>query len=275
MTAAGDLPSILQTKLFRIPLSKDHVYRPHLLERLQQVKQYPLTVVCAPAGYGKSVLMSSWAQHCDCHIAWLSLDEDDNDLGLFEAYFLAALNSVIPSFGNALMTIANGARLPPAPVFVNLLFDELSLLEDDIVLMIDDYSVIVNDDVHGLIAELMNHPHPKLHLVLGTRYDPPLPFDEWRARDRLLEFRSVDLRFSLEETRTFLQQAIDVPLSEDTIAALHAKTEGWAAGLRLVTLSFSRVGICRRLHRRWVGVVHHHPGDRNHHRHNLRYALRR
>jgi LuxR family maltose regulon positive regulatory protein len=95
--------------------------------------------------------------------------------------------------------------------------------------------------VHGLIAELMNHPHPRLHLVLGTRHDPPLPLNEWRARDQLLEFRSVDLRFSLEDTRTFLQQAIDVPLDEETIAALHAKTEGWAAGLRLAILSFSRI----------------------------------
>ena len=99
MTAAVDQTSILQTKLFRAPLPKDHVLRPHLLERLQQVKQHPLTVVSAPAGYGKSVLLSSWSEQCDCHSAWLSLDENDNDLGSFESYFLAALQSVIPSFG--------------------------------------------------------------------------------------------------------------------------------------------------------------------------------
>ncbi len=241
MTAAGDLPSILQAKLFRAPLSKDHVHRPYLLERLQQVKRHPLTIVSAPAGYGKSILLSSWSQQCDCDNAWLSLDKEDNDPSLFEGYFLAALNSVIPSFGNELMTMVDGARLLPAPVFVDTLFDELNLLEDDIVLIIDDYSVIANDDVHGLIAELMKHPHPRLHLVLGTRHDPPLPLNEWRARGQLLELRSVDLRFSLEETRTFLQRAIDVPLGEDTIAALNAKTEGWAAGLRLATLSFSRI----------------------------------
>jgi len=117
VTAAGDLPSILQTKLFRVPLSKDHVHRPHLLERLQQVKRYPLTIVSAPAGYGKSVLLSSWSEHCDCHSAWLSLDEEDNDLGLFESYFLAALNCVIPSFGNELMAMEEGARMPvPLPI---------------------------------------------------------------------------------------------------------------------------------------------------------------
>jgi len=241
VTAASDQKSILKTKLFRVPISEDHVHRPHLLERLEQVKRHPLTVVSAPAGYGKSVLLSCWSQRCDCHSAWLSLDEEDNDLGLFESYFLAALNRVIPSFGNELMDIVEGARLPPAPVFVPMLFDELSLLEEDIVFMIDDYGVIANDDVHGLIAELMNHPHPRLHLVLGTRYDPPLPLNEWRARDQLLEIRSVDLRFSLGETRAFLERATEVPLDEETIAALHNKIEGWVTGLRLAALSISRV----------------------------------
>lgn len=241
MTAASDQKSILKTKLFRVPISEEHVLRPHLLERLEQVKRHPLTVVSAPAGYGKSVLLSCWSQRCDCHSAWLSLDEEDNDLGLFESYFLAALNRVIPSFGNELMDIVEGARLPPPPVFVPMLFDELSLLEEDIVFMIDDYGVIANDDVHGLIAELMNHPHPRLHLVLGTRHDPPLPLNEWRARDQLLEIRSVDLRFSLGETRAFLERATEVPLDEETIAALHNKIEGWVTGLRLAALSISRV----------------------------------
>jgi LuxR family maltose regulon positive regulatory protein len=241
VTAAGDQTAILQSKLFRAPLPKDHVLRPHLLERLQLVKQHPLTIVSAPAGYGKSVLLRSWSQQCDCQCAWLSLDEEDNDLALFESYFLAALNSVIPSIGNELIALSGGARLPPPPVFVDRLFDELSLLKDDIVLMIDDYGVVANDDVHEFIAELMNQPHPRLHLVLITRHDPPLPLHEWRARDQLLELRSVDLRFSLEETRAFLQQAIDVPLDEETIVALNAKTEGWAAGLRLAILPFSRI----------------------------------
>jgi len=241
MTAAGDQKSILQTKLFRVPLSEDHVQRPHLLEQLQQIKRHPLTVVSAPAGYGKSILLSSWSQQCDFHSAWLSLDDEDNDLGSFESYFLAALNRVIPSFGDELMAMVGGARLPPTPVLVNMIFDELDLLEDDIVLIIDDYGVIANEDVHSLIAELMKHPHPRLHLVLGTRHDPPLPLNDWRAREQLLEFRSVDLRFSLEETRTFLQRTTDVLLDEEAIVALHHKIEGWVAGLRLAALSLSRV----------------------------------
>jgi LuxR family maltose regulon positive regulatory protein len=188
MTATGDLPSILQTKLFRAPLSEDHVQRPHLLERLQQVKQRPLTIVSAPAGYGKSVLLSSWSQQCDGHSAWLSLDENDNDPGSFESYFLAALQNVIPSFGQGLMEATAGARVPPTPVFVEIIFRELGQIENDIVLMIDDYGVITNDDVHQLIIELMQHPHPKLHLVLSTRYDPPCRSTNGARAINLLKF---------------------------------------------------------------------------------------
>ncbi|UCF29316.1 MAG: hypothetical protein JSW42_06480, partial [Chloroflexota bacterium] len=241
MTIAGDQISILQTKLFRVPLSEDHVKRPHLLERLEQIKQHPLTVVSAPAGYGKSVLLSSWSEQSDGHSAWLSLDGEDNDLGTFVSYFLAALNRVIPSFGDELMDIVGGARLLRTPILVNTIFDEFNRLEDDIVLIIDDYGVIANDDVHGLITELMKFPHPRLHLVLGTRHDPPLPLNEWRARDKLLEFRSIDLRFSLAETRTFLHRVIKEQLDEETIVALHGNIEGWVAGLRLATLTFSGV----------------------------------
>ena len=240
MAVTGALPSIRQTKLFRPPLMEDYVPRPQLRERLKQVGRRPLTLICAPAGYGKSVLMSAWLEQCDCYSAWLSLDENDNDLGAFESYLLAALNSAIPSFDDELMTVLSGARLPPTPVFVEMLFDELSRLKNDVFLMLDDYGVIANDEIHELINELMRHPHPKLHLILGTRYNPPLPLNEWRVHDQLVEIRSVDLRFSYQESRSFLQRVIDVPLDEDTIISVHAKTEGWVAGLRLAALSFSR-----------------------------------
>lgn len=239
MAVTGALPSILQTKLFRPPLIEDYVPRSRLRDRLKQVGRRPLAIVCAPAGYGKSVLMSAWLKQCECNSAWLSLDENDNDLGAFESYLLAALHSAIPSFDDELMALLSGARLPPTPVFIEMLFDELGRLENDVFLMIDDYHVITNDDIHELINELMRHPHPRLHLILGTRYNPPLPLSEWRVRDQLIEIRSIDLRFSLEESKTFLQRVIDVALDEDTITTVHAKTEGWIAGLRLAALSFS------------------------------------
>jgi LuxR family maltose regulon positive regulatory protein len=242
MPVTGGRSPLLQTKLFRTSISEDHVHRPRLVERLKQVGRYPLTIVSAPAGYGKSVLLSCWLEQCDCHGAWLSLDEDDNDLGSFESYFLAALQSAVPSFGNELMDLVGGARLPPTAVFVERLFGELDRLENDIFLMLDDYGAIVNEDVHEFISELMHHPHPRLHLVMATRYDPPLALSEWRGRKQLIEIRPIDMRFSLEETRAFLRRAIDPQLDEDTILALHDKTEGWIAGLRLAALSFTRLG---------------------------------
>ena len=120
MTEARDKTSILQMKLFRAPLSEDHMQRPHLLKRLQQIKQRPLTIVSAPAGYGKSLLLSSWSRQCDCHTAWLSLDEEDNDLGTFESYFLAALNRVIPSFGDETIFVNNEN---------NIIFEQVEFVE--------------------------------------------------------------------------------------------------------------------------------------------------
>ena len=241
MGIAGSLPTILQTKLYRPPLMDDYIPRQRLHERLEQVGQRPLTIVSAPAGYGKSALLSAWFEQCKCRNAWLSLDENDNDLGVFESYFLAALRSAIPSFGDGLLDLLDSAQLPPPQLFIEMLFAELGRLQDNVFLMIDDYGAITNDVVHEFIIELMRRPPPNLHLVLGTRYDPPLPLNDWRACSHLLEIRSVELRFSLEETSCFMQQAVDSPLDEQTIVALNEKTEGWIAGLRLAALSFSRV----------------------------------
>ena len=241
MSAVGNPLPVLQTKLYRPRTTQDYVRRSRLNDRLKQIERHPLTLVSAPAGYGKSVLLSAWLEQCSCPGAWLSLDENDNDLGTFESYFLAALRSAIPSFGDGLLDLLDSTSLPPTRTFVEMLFTELSRLDEGMFLMIDDYGVITNDAVHAFISKLMRHPHPNLHLVLITRYAPPLPLNEWRANSQLVEIRNFELRFSLEETRSFLQQAIDAPLDEKTIAALHEKTEGWAAGLRLAALSFSRI----------------------------------
>ena len=241
MDTAGSLPTILQTKLYRPPLMEDYIPRQRLHERLGQVALRPLTIVSAPAGYGKSALLSAWFEQCKGPNAWLSLDENDNDLGVFESYFLAALRSAIPSFGDGLLDLLDSAQLPPRQYFIEMLFAELGPLQDDVFIMIDDYGVITNDAVHELIIELMRRPLPNLHLVMATRYDPPLPLNDWRACSHLLEIRSVELRFSLEETRCFMQRAVDGPLDEKTIVALNEKTEGWIAGLRLAALSFSRI----------------------------------
>ena len=132
-------------------------------------------------------MLSAWLEQCSCPGAWLSLDGNDNDLGIFESYFLAALRSAIPSFGDGLLDLLDSTSLPPTRTFVEMLFAELSQLDEGIFLMIDDYGVITNDAVHAFISELMRHPHPNLHLVLITRYAPPLPLNEWRANSQLVE----------------------------------------------------------------------------------------
>ncbi len=241
MSAVGNPLPVLQTKLYRPRITQDHVDRSRLNGRLKQIERHPLTLVSAPAGYGKSVLLSAWLEQCAGHGAWLSLDINDNDLSSFVSYFLAALRSAIPAFGDDLSDLLVSASLPPVQTFVEMLFAELSRLDEDIILMIDDYGVITDDAVHEFIIELMRHPHPSLHLVMSTRHDPPLPLNEWRARNQLVEIRNIELRFSLAESKSFLQRTVDTHLDEETITALHAKTEGWAAGLRLAALSFSRV----------------------------------
>ena len=148
-------------------------------------------------------------KECGCHGAWLSLDDNDNDLGSFVNYFLAALRSAIPSFGDDLVGLLDSASLPPTHALIEMLFAELSRMDEDIVLIADDYSAITNDAVHAFIIALMRYPHAKLHLVLSTRHDPPLPLSEWRARSQMLEIRTPELRFSPEETRSFLRQAAD------------------------------------------------------------------
>ncbi len=241
LAVTGPLPLILQTKLFRPTLIEDYVRRPELHDRLELVRRRPLTVVCAPAGYGKSVLMGAWLEQCDCYSAWLSLDEGDNDLNVFETYLLSAIQGAVPSLDNSLEDALRGASQLPTPLFAEMLCELLNRLDRDLLIMIDDYGVITNSAIHELINELMRHPHPRLHLILGTRYDPPLPLSQWRIHDQLVEIRSMDLRFSLEESSTFLQRVIGETLDEDMIRTVHKKTEGWVAGLRLAALSFSRI----------------------------------
>jgi LuxR family maltose regulon positive regulatory protein len=234
--------SLLLTKLYPPPLTEDYIPRQRLGERLKQVDQRPLTLVSAPAGYGKSTLLSAWLNEWACPGIWLSLDERDNDLGSFAGYMVAAIRTLYPIFGEKMLAILDGAIIPNASTYVQMLCTELESLEEGIVLILDDYGSISSDDVHAFIEELLRHPHPHIHLVLLTRHDPPLPLSDWRARNLIVEIRSHELRFSLEETTRFLQQAMDGQLDEAMIAILNDITEGWAAGLRLAALSFLHKG---------------------------------
>ena len=228
---------ILSTKLHRPPLAKDHLHRQHLLDRLEKNVHRPLTLVSAPAGYGKSTLLSCWLESCDLLSGWVSLDENDNDLRVFLSYFLAAVRTQFPDACNKTNAMLNSSALPSGSVLTHSLVNELDQIGSSFVLVLDDYHAISDKTIHGLIAELLQHPPGPLHLVLSSRVDPPLPLASFRARNQMTEIRVRDLRFSPEETGAFLEQLIGAPVDDIAAAILQEKTEGWITGLRLALLS--------------------------------------
>ncbi len=237
MTNKSPNPALIRTKLYRPPLPADWVPRPQLLERLHQERQRPLTLISAPAGFGKSTLLSAWLEHCGWRSAWLSLDKGDNDLGTFLSYIVAAIKSLFPEFGTDTQALLNTVSVPPLPVIVGGLSNDLDELNEPIILALDDYHVIHNPAIHDLLTALLKHPPRALHLMLASRHDPPLPINVLRARAAVFEIRSQDLRFSLEETLAFLRQTLDPQIDAAQATLLKQKTEGWVAGLRLAALS--------------------------------------
>jgi len=233
---------LLRTKFYRPLIGKDHLYRQRLLERLNRNSNRPLTLVSAPAGYGKSTLISCWLESCNVPNAWLSLDENDNDLRFFLSYFIAAIQTILPVAGGQMKGLINAAELPPLETVSFTLVNELDLIEEEFILVLDDYHLITEKAVQHLIIDLMKHPSHAMHLVLITRRDPRLPLTTLRARGQMTEIRVEDLRFSASETVTFLNQTMGFPADEATAAFLEKKTEGWAVGLRLAALSLRQRG---------------------------------
>ncbi len=234
----ADSPTIplIRTKLLRPPVDGDHVHRSSLLKRLDQRLQRPLTLVTAPAGYGKSTLVSCWLGACDIPAAWLSLDETDNDLHLFLSYLLAAVQTVSPAAGKEIQSILNASELPPLSILTSILANELDQIEQTFIIILDDYHVIQNKVIHDLIIKILKHPPRAMHLVLVSRVDPPLPLASLRAKGEMTEIRVQDLRFSLEETAEYLQKMMGKTFEESVVALFEEKSEGWVTGLRLAAL---------------------------------------
>jgi LuxR family maltose regulon positive regulatory protein len=233
-------PPLIRTKLHRPPMTKDHLRRERLLDRLEKNRQRPLTLVSAPAGYGKSTLLSCWLESCDVPSAWISLDNNDNDLRVFLAYLLAAVQTQFPAAGQKTGALLNSSKLPPLSVMAHSLINELDQIDRSFLLVLDDYHVISDQAAQGLIAELLQHPPGPLHLVLSSRVDPMLPLARFRARGQMTEIRARDLRFSREETKIFLDLLMGVPVDGNTAAVLEQKNEGWVTGLRLSGLFLRR-----------------------------------
>ncbi len=236
-TALGD--RLLIAKL-RIPCADPSVSRPRLVERIEAGLRRPLTVLAAPAGSGKSTLFSAWARTTGRAVAWLSLDEGDNDPVLFLTYLTAALGQAEPGLGSATRRLL-GATYPPGPTAaMSALVEEIEESETvggEIALVLDDYHVIEDPGVHDAVTFLIDHLPPRLRLLVAGRSDPALPVARLRGRNQLTEFRADDLRFTTEEAALLLVDLAGGSLAETDVAALTERTEGWAAGLVLAGLS--------------------------------------
>jgi LuxR family maltose regulon positive regulatory protein len=213
------------------------VTRARLRQRLDEGLRRKLILIAAPAGFGKTTLLSSWIGATGLPAAWLSLDEADNDPVRFLAYFIAALQSVASEIGAGALNALQSAQPPPTEVILTTLLNDISSLSEDFIVVLDDYHLIESEPVDRALLFLLEHLPPQLHLVIATRQDPPLPLARLRARGQLTELRAGDLRFAADEAAEFLNQTMGLNLSATDIAALEARTEGWIAGLQLAALS--------------------------------------
>jgi len=240
---------ILATKLY-IPTPRAKIIlRPRLIERLNEGLQRKLTLISASAGFGKTTLVSEWAASCGQPVAWLSLDEGDNDPARFLIYLVTALQSIVANIGTGVLGALQSHQPPSIESILTALLNEITTIPDNpatrpfgqsgqrFILVLDDYHIIDSKPVDSALTFLLEHLPPQIHLVIATREDPPLPLARLRVRGQLNELRAADLRFTPAEAAEFLNHIMGLSLSVENIAALEARTEGWIAGLQLAAIS--------------------------------------
>ncbi len=230
---------VLATKLYIPPSRRRVVLRPRLVERLNEglAAGHRLTLVSAPAGFGKTTLVSEWVAGCGRPVAWLSLDEGDRDPSRFLTYLIAALQTVAPGIGEGELTVLQSPQPPPPESTLTALLNDVTTIPIAVVLVLDDYHVLDARPMDDALVFLVEHLPPQVHLVIATREDPALPLARLRARGQLTELRAADLRFTPSEAAAFLNQVMNLDLAAAEIAALEARTEGWIAGLQLAAIS--------------------------------------
>jgi LuxR family maltose regulon positive regulatory protein len=234
------------------------VERSRLLDELDAVFSHPLTLVSAAAGSGKTTLLSAWVaasprvlprggtkrsaepRGAEPAFAWLSLDEPDNDPIRFWLSVIAALRTCLPTRGEAAQELLHSPQAPPLWTILSTLLGEMEQVDRDIILILDDYHVISDQAIHDSLLALLDHAPANVHLVLSTRTNPALPLSRFRVRSQMIEVRDQDLRFTQKEATSFLVEGMGLPLSEEEVATLAARTEGWIAGLQLAALSLRK-----------------------------------
>jgi len=232
-------PLLIRSKLERPPLPGRLVPRPRLLERLHAASAAGVTLIVAPAGYGKTTVALQWLDTFAGEVAWLSLDRADRDRDRFARYLVAALGETSGAGFDACRALLEAHARPPWSYFGETLVAELEGLSEPTVLVLEDYHLIDAPEVHDLVELMVHRSPPSLHIAVMTRVDPPWPLARWRTQGWLNELRARDLRFSIEETGEFFASTAGLTLSRATVESLHRRTEGWIAGLRLAQLSLA------------------------------------
>src|SRR5512135_447346 len=233
--AAAD--SLLRTKLFVPAVRSRQVDRPRLIEKLNGDLDKALILVSAPAGYGKTTLVSSWLHEIGIPSGWLSLDEQDNEPRRFLQYLVAAIRTVVPTVPGDAVQMLGGKSPAALQTLLTALINEISAQSEPLLLVMDDLHVIHAQPVLDALGFLLEHIPPELHLVLLSRSDPPLPLGRMRARNQVLDVRAEHMRFDPGEVAIFLRDVMDLDLTADDVATLEARTEGWVVGLQLAALS--------------------------------------
>ena len=230
------IDSILTTKL-AIPSTRGEIVpRPRLLQMLGKPPR-PLTLISAPAGFGKTTLMANWLNHVNLPVAWLSLDSDDNDPNRFVSYLIASIKSVKPEFGNAVFKTLRSSNTPSMTTLLASLINEINGFNQRFIFVLDDFQQVTQTEIHDLLVYLLDHQPPQMCLAMTSRTEPPLALPRLRVRQQLAEVKETDLRFTLDETQDFLNKLMGLDLDAADIAVLEHRTEGWIAGLQLAALT--------------------------------------
>jgi LuxR family transcriptional regulator, maltose regulon positive regulatory protein len=237
----GNMNSLVATKVQIPPSASRSVLRQHLIDAIEtELPGLKLILVAAPLGYGKTTLLSQWAHSSRFPVAWLSISGEELDLERFIRYFFNAWEKVQPGIRESTSGVLLEGSTPDMQALLSTLANLANEIREHVVFVLDDYHLIDNPSIHEMLIYLLDHMPPTMHIILSTRADPPLPIARYRARAEMLEIRTADLQFGLEETDQFLNQMTALDMSSSEIEKLHSQLEGWAAGLHLVGLTYQR-----------------------------------
>jgi LuxR family maltose regulon positive regulatory protein len=230
---------LIATKTYVPPVRGRLVARPRLSERLSRGAESRLTLISAPAGFGKTTLLSAWLATPGAEqrsVAWLSLEESDSRAAVFWTYTITALQTAVPGLGADALALLQPAPAPIELVLASLLND-LNAVPNELHLVLDDYHLVDGPGLETGMVYLLEHLPPHVHLVISSRADPALPLARLRARGELVELRAAELRFTLDEVTDYLNEVVGLDLTANDVAALAGRTEGWIAALQLAGLS--------------------------------------